>query len=870
MANRDVLSRHYWRDRLAGFDGGAYWGTSLPGTQAEKGQEAIHTRKAPAGVSRDLEQLAPSGRAKQIVLLSALGILLHKWCSTKEVVLYTPVNSGPGDPGDGGNVIPVRISKFTDISFQQLVTGLKDALVEDLRHGGYPIGKIISGSNGLMKAQPATGMLLEEIQEAGAFDQLPPVVLFSFAVTDGLSLTIRYNNTAFDGDYAAILADTFFHLLQVLLRRRNDRLEGIGIFSEQDRLLLEVFNNTRTFYPQEQTITSFFEKQAAITPDNIAIKFMDKVMTYRELGSLCGRIACYLRERTALKAGGLVGVLLEREEYLIAVIFGILKAGGVYVPVDPGYPEERIHTILNESKVSIVITRSRFLPAQPLSPVVVNLDESLDEIRQQQVSVSCEEQLHKEVNGSSPAYIIHTSGSTGKPKGVVIDHHSVVNRILWMQRAFPLDEKDVLLQKTPLVFDVSIWELFWWSFTGACLCMLPPQDEKYPEKLVSCIEKYKVTTIHFVPSMLKTFLSFVKRTADHSRLGSLRLTFASGEALKPETVSLFAASLRSECGTRLINLYGPTEAAVDVSYYECDFAPHRTIIPIGRPIDNTGLYVLDSNLRLLPVGVTGELYIAGVGLARGYLNNIGLTAVKFIGSPDVPGRLYRTGDRARWAEDGNLEFFGRIDEQVKLRGFRIEPGEIESRLSEHEAVDDVVVTLRGMDEDQCLVAYYVAEERLPETELTQFLYTRLPAYMIPSHFVFLDRMPLTPNGKLNRALLPDPVIGIKEEETGPAGELEEHLAGLWAKVLGIDKSLIGANRSFFELGGNSLKIVQLNLLINDSLQCGISTPDLFTYPSISALATFIRSGNGRLESYRLEMAEDANDMLGAIELLNHL
>jgi len=362
------------------------------------------------------------------------------------------------------------------------------------------------------------------------------------------------------------------------------------------------------------------------------------------------------------------------------------------------------------------------------------------------------------------AYVIYTSGSTGKPKGVMIEHRSVVNRLHWMQSAYPIGADDVILQKTPYYFDVSVWELFWWALQGAKLCFLMPGGERIPLAIVETIRKHRVTVLHFVPSMLNVFLEYLdgKDTRVLEGLASVRQVFVSGEALTPSHVTKFNNILAKRTGARLTNLYGPTEATVDVSYYDCPSHNDFEKVPIGRPIHNIRLYVMRDGQQVA-FGEVGELCIAGVGLARGYLNNLALTDEKFVVSPGNPAeRVYRTGDVARWLPDGNIEYLGREDHQVKIRGLRIELGEIENTIRDCPGIADCVCVARKYSENVTLIiAYLVCRSRLEVDSLKQYLKKNLPDYSIPNHFEFLDRIPLTPSGKADRKALPEPVIQMK-------------------------------------------------------------------------------------------------------------
>jgi acyl-coenzyme A synthetase/AMP-(fatty) acid ligase/acyl carrier protein len=415
---------------------------------------------------------------------------------------------------------------------------------------------------------------------------------------------------------------------------------------------------------------------------------------------------------------------------------------------------------------------------------------------------------------------------------------------------------------------VSVWELFWWSFVGASVALLKPEGEKSPEEIISAIAAHKVTTIHFVPSMLSVFLAALRDDSHYKDLASLQYVFASGEALRPEQVNLFGAAFYKKSGTRLINLYGPTEATVDVSYFECDLERRHTKVPIGRPIDNTQLYIMDKDLHLAPVGVPGELYIAGAGLARGYLNNKLLSDEKFIGNPYCIGeRMYKTGDLAEYMADGNILFLGRKDNQVKIRGFRIELGEIESQLSGHYGVKECVVILKGNDDNKYLIVYYTGEE-LKTAELRAYLSDRLPAYMVPPYYVRMQSLPLTTNGKLDRKALPDPEISKPADYLAPASDTAKQLVEIWSDVLSIDSSAISIHANFFELGGHSIGLIKMNSRINERFKRNIPLVNMFRMPTITSIEDFILNGDqsvGKMETAVETALLEANDVINLLE-----
>jgi amino acid adenylation domain-containing protein len=413
--------------------------------------------------------------------------------------------------------------------------------------------------------------------------------------------------------------------------------------------------------------------------------------------------------------------------------------------------------MLKDGAVTVLLAHDKTIGKVGYQQLVINLDD-LEVYRgstANPVVVNRPEDL---------AYVIFTSGSTGRPKGVMIEHRAVINRLHWMQRAYPIGESDVILQKTPYYFDVSVWELFWWALEGAQLCFLPPGGEKNPFAIVDAIRQHKVSVMHFVPSMLSVFLEYLDGKSDASiaRLNSVRRVFVSGEALAPRHVRRFNELWGGRTGVRLTNLYGPTEATVDVSYFDCPVHNEFGVVPIGRPIDNIKLYVL-RNGRQVAIGESGELCIAGVGLARGYLNNPALTDEKFTDDPVNPGgKIYRTGDVARWLPNGEIEYLGREDHQVKIRGLRIELGEIENTSREYPGVVECVAVVKKLSESVILIiAYLVCKYDVETDALKQFLKSRLPEYMIPNHFEKLAEIPLTPSGKADRKALPEPVIQMK-------------------------------------------------------------------------------------------------------------
>ncbi|PHN21027.1 non-ribosomal peptide synthetase [Pseudomonas sp. ICMP 460] len=596
---------------------------------------------------------------------------------------------------------------------------------------------------------------------------------------------------------AAYMQTALGSLVEALESAPHTTLQQLSVLPAAEReTLLETFNDTARDYLLQQTIHGLFEAQVERTPDAIAVQAEGQRLSYRELNQRANRLAHHLLEQ-GVQLESRVAICVERGIDMVVGLLAILKSGGGYVPLDPAYPPERLAYMLDDCTPAVVVVQdaTRGLLAELAAPVV-----NLDQNTWQQQSAG-----NPQVPGLTPqhqAYVIYTSGSTGKPKGVLNEHSPVVNRLLCMQDAYRLDSSDALLQKTPFSFDVSVWEFFWPLFTGARLVMARPDGHKDPAYLCEVIEAEQITTVHFVPSMLDVFLAH----GDVSQAAGLVRVMCSGEALPGSLVRRFKAQLP---GSALLNHYGPTEAAIEVTAWDCSGALTADNTPIGKPIGNVRLYILDEQLQPVPLGVRGELFIGGVQVARGYLNRPELTAERFLKDPFSPGRIYRTGDVARFLPDGNIEYLGRNDDQVKIRGVRIELGEIQARLAEFPQVNDATVIAReDVPGDKRLVAYYTGMHSANEA-LRAHMLEQLPEFMVPQVFVHLDALPLNPNGKLDRKALPAPDLGLLRSHAyeAPQGDIEIAMARHWMELLNVER--VGRHDNFLELGGHSLLAVSL-------------------------------------------------------------
>ena len=596
----------------------------------------------------------------------------------------------------------------------------------------------------------------------------------------------------------------------------------ISTLSELEILNFQINN-------QVLCIHQMFEMQVNLTPDAIAVIFEKSQLTYEQLNQRANQLANYLR---GLGVGKdvLVGVCLERSLEMIVGLLAILKAGGAYVPLDPAYPADRLAFILEDTQTPILLTQEKFfrtLPPHQAQVVCLDVDWEI-------IAKNSQENPVFETNPDHLIYAIYTSGSTGQPKGVMITHRGIYNQLLWRQTTFQLTSNDKVLQNISFSFDPSVWQIFWPLCYGAKLVLAKPGGHQDTGYLIKLIDKEQITVIALVPSLLRVLLE----EPDIEKCQYLRHITCGGEALSVELIERFFVRLNLD--NVLHNCYGPTEYSIDTTFWTCQRQTNHTIAPIGRPIANTQIYILDENLKLLPIGEAGELYIGGAGLARGYLNRPQLTQEKFISNPFESSKLYKTGDLARYLPDGNIEFLGRIDYQVKIRGFRIELGEIETLLHQHSGLQQsIVIASEDVPGNKQLIAYLVAnpEQILSSGELRDFLRKQLPDYMIPAAFVFLDSLPLNPNGKIDRRALPVPNLfdfGDSTNFVAPSNPTEELLANIWKEVLSLEK--IGIHDNFFALGGHSLLATRVISRCRQAFAMEIPLQLLFENPTVASLA----------------------------------
>jgi amino acid adenylation domain-containing protein len=957
-AARDTEEQEkFWRDYLTGAD--------LPTTLSTKKRnekEIICSKTYQVEFEKDITgKLEDFVREHKITLASLLycawGILLQKYNNSTDVIFGTTVSGRPTNlkgienmVGLFINTLPLRVQTFPNENVPGLIQRLNDevkkrdlyqttSLVKIKEYSQIDNQKELFDIIVVIENYPLDNSLKLrnsklQVDSYSMFEMTHYDLTIEIRVIDGIECAFKYNKYEYDEETIMRLAVRFKRIIEDITTNPDNVTADITILSKEEKnKILYEFNNTVTGYAKDKRIHQLFEEQVQRAPDHTALVGKEegwtgrgvegkmeevssgqinargeaslraksqelKTITYKELNEKSDQMAYLLIEK-GLRHDTIVGIMIERSAAMIFGILGILKAGGAYLPIDPNCPKERLHYIVNDGNIKfLVISDNKFGESICLGKRIniIFIDEPTIPLGSPRVL------KFAAALAGTLAYAIYTSGSTGKPKGVLIQHHSVVNRLSWMQRCYPIGNDDVLLQKTPIIFDVSVWELFWWGIYGASLYLLAPGEEKNPVEIVKGIKKHKVSTMHFVPSMLNVFLDYL----EGSGVAGIRLrqVFASGEELLTVQVERFNRLLNKVHRTRLINLYGPTEATVDVSYFNCPGWGYElpTRIPIGKPIDNIRLWVVDRNLDLLPTGVVGELCISGVGLGRGYLNKPVLTAERYghelynnrhfdaftadtvhLKKPSVgpkgligpschgaPGRrrqkIYKTGDLVRWLPDGNIEFLGRMDNQVKIRGYRIELGEIENQLLKHNNIKEVVAAIRqDRNNEKYLCGYYVSEKEIFTSDLKAYLSQKLPSYMIPAFFVRLEQLPFTPGGKVNHAALPEPEryrVRMDDAYAAPRDHTEKRIIDIWKSVL--KKDDIGVNDNFFDVGGNSLYIIRLSSLLKAAFQREAPVLTLFNCPTVRAQARYLGKGEScRLQEEAILSASSKNKSFAA-------
>jgi amino acid adenylation domain-containing protein len=853
----------FWRQRLDGMPLVIELASDRPRRAVPTFEGSTIGFQIPEEVAAQLRRIGKdAGASLFMTLLAAFSVLLSRHAGQEDVCIGTPVagrSHSDVEPlvGFFVNMLPLRIDLSGRPTYTELLRRVRVRTLEALAHEEMPFDRLVAELQPQrnLSATPFFQVMFVLQNTPPAELVLPGLTLRPFEIPRGstafdLSLSMQeqaggiegmleYSRDLFDPESAGRLVDQFRVLLAAIAKSPDTPVAELPLLSgAAANEIVSAWNATERAYDLETSLPRLLEAQASRTPDAIAVVFENDALSYRALDAAATRLAAALRSR-GIAAGDVVGVYAERSLELVVALCAIVKAGAAYCPLDPSYPPDRLSYMTATAGVGLVLTQSRLAEAVDrlgVAHLALDGDSWRDPLEPLPVALPS-------VHPDDLAYVIYTSGSTGRPKGVMVSHRAIVNRLLWMQDEYRLTPEDAILQKTTFSFDVSVWEFFWPLMTGARLVVARPDGHRDAAYLTRVIRDEGVTVLHFVPSMLTAFLD----AAGVGECGSLRHVICSGEALPGALCDRFLARSTSA----LHNLYGPTEAAVDVTSWACDRREPRASIPIGRPIANIRMHLLDPQGCPSPVGVPGELMIGGVGLARGYCGRPDLTADRFVPDPlgVTPGaRLYRTGDRARYLAGGAIDFLGRLDHQIKLRGQRIELGEIENALATHPAVRACAVVVTGATPDeQQLAAYVVGDAAVEDAELRRHLLQSVPEYMVPVAFVHLDAIPLSPTGKLDRRALPAPGRPLRRAgATPPRTSTERIVADVWRDVLAIDT--VDVLTDFFELGGHSLRANQVISRLQAQHRISLPLQAMFDAPTIARLAQRIDEGRGSTDA----------------------
>ncbi|MCI0667953.1 MAG: amino acid adenylation domain-containing protein, partial [Methylococcaceae bacterium] len=801
------------------------------------------------------------------LLLAAYKVLLFRHCGQPDLIVGVPFH-GRGESrfseviGNFVNPLALRTRPRSDQPFSGYLQAVASTVREALEVADFPFPVLVERLRPVREAGRwpiyQTWFVLQQTPSEGACGQAHLALaenggvwrlgawrieslsirerienfdlkLMAAPDAEGWLFSFQYRRERFRRETIERLASRFQGLLRQIVTQEHCVLGDLEWLDPSERQQLQRWNETRVVYPFEGWVHQHVERRAQWTPNATAVAFGKQRLGYADFNARANQIAHGLIA-CGVRADSVVAVCARRSLELVPALHGILKAGAAYLPLDPDLPEDRLRRMIEESRPSCLLLQIGLESLLgTLTIPTLTLDSGFSAF-----AARPRHNPDTRIHGGQAAYLIYTSGSTGQPKGVVVPHHGLLNRLLWMQEVFQLQSGDCVLQKTPYAFDVSVWEFFWPLMAGASLVVEQPDAHRDPQHLIASIETYRITCLHFVPSMLRAFLE----APGLDRCSGLRWIVSSGEALDAGLAALAVERLPAD----LYNLYGPTEASIDVTFWNYQKGSPDAKVPIGRPIANTRIHVLDTRLNPVPPGCTGELYIGGIGLARGYIARPDLSAERFLPDPysEEPGqRMYRTGDLARQRPDGAIEYLGRNDFQVKIRGYRIELGEIEVCLSRHPAIASALVQAVGDPGEQKLIAYAIPARKPPDIEaLRGYLKQSLADYMIPAAFVFLDRWPLSANGKLDRRHLPAPdPARASDAYAAPRNHVESLLAGIWGAVLRLER--IGIHDNFFALGGDSILSIQVaGRAHGQGLR--FAPKDVFQYQSIAALAPHVQ------------------------------
>ncbi|MGQ3545609.1 non-ribosomal peptide synthetase [Bacillus cereus] len=774
-----------------------------------------------------------------MILVATITALLYKYTGNKDVLLGSTIYNQQSEGDFLNSLLALRNKIEPDFTFKDILLNVKQTINEATENQNYPIETLLYKLNLSLEDSDFplfdVAVILENVQKRKYLDGIKVNALFSFEIKEDMQLKgkLEYNPHKYSEETIKRISNNFVILMREMIFNVDMPLKDIDILSEKEKKqVLFDFNSTKSDYILTKNIVKLFEKQAKTTPFEIAACFEGVNITYKELNEKANHLANILKSKGVSK-GKYIPVMMERSMEVLISLIGIMKLGSVYVPLDINWPINRLKNILEELKSSVVLVNS-------------NLDLNEFDVLHQEDLVKVDikkldnrvDNLDISVDLKDPMYVIYTSGSTGKPKGAINKHEGIANRFLYMNEKYGCSSNDTILLTSNHNFDASIWQLLWPLINGAKV-VIPSHTKGFDiDGIVKLIENEKVTITDFVPSVFKLLINKItSNQINHSQLKSLRQLLIGGEQMNSHDVYNFKKYFPH---IGITNTYGPAETSIGTIFYDIT-NDYCKIIPIGKPISNVNTLILDENLKPVPIGVSGEIYLGGICVGLGYVNDQEKTNKSFI-DLQLPGyqnqRFYKTGDLGRWLSDGNIEFLGRIDNQIKIRGIRIELEEIKSLLLDMNGIEQVEILVYEpeLENEKSICAYIVTKNKYTINELREYLLNYIPQYMIPKNFVFVDKILLTPNGKVDFNSLPSPTYTKIKNGISPRNEVEQTLANIWSDLLGVSSDDIDIESNFFELGGHSLLITLQVAEIKSKLGIDISLLTAFEKPTIRQLA----------------------------------
>jgi surfactin family lipopeptide synthetase A len=790
--------------------------------------------------------------AVYVILLGGLKLLIYRYTGSENIIIASPIYEQLVSEDTINDIVLIHDDIRGNMTVKELLLNVRQSVLESYENQDYPFDKLIEYLFEPMQLRDKDSFydivcLLKNIHDHESAEKIKGKISFIFEMEgDQLKGCIQFAADIYENHDIGRISKHYVDVLKCMMVEPDQQIAAFDFLSNQEKKqLIYDFNNNKMEFSLDKTIYRLLEKHVETTPDSVALAAGDSQITYCQLNESSNQLAKVLK-RKGIERDRLVGILLNRSSLMVTIILAVWKVSGAYIPIAPEEPGQRITRILKDSDADVLFTLSRLVNAD------WEMDKNLEgkifylDIHKEEIQKESRGNPDIEMDMTDLAYIIYTSGSTGIPKGAMIEHKGMMNHIYAKIYDLQLTDKSIVAENANHTFDISVWQFFAALAVRGKTIIYADEDIWNPDAFITQLIKDGVTTLEVVPSYLSVMLDTLDfGVMEFTHLNHLLVT---GETLKPNLVRRW---FKKYPGIKLVNAYGPTEASDDITHHIMESLPVVERIPIGKSLHNLNIYIVDGNMNLAPGGVKGEVCVSGVGVGRGYLNDMEKTSRVFMQDPfceEKAVRLYKTGDLGHWMEDGAIEFFGRKDYQVKVRGYRIEPGEIESIILNHSGIKEaVVIDKEDEKEGIYLCAYLVPKGEMDIAEIREYLLASIPDYMVPAYFVQLEKIPLTANGKVDRKALPDPGKGAVQDYTAPRDEVEKKLINIWSKILGIEKAVIGIDTNFFEIGGQSLNAIKLGSHIYKDFNVKVSMIEIFRTQTIRELAQLIR--NTRQEEY---------------------